>query len=211
MLVHEELTLVEALSKAVESRVKYVSWITTLEGEFFICLGEHEMFLLNSKFDLVLEGLPYSSILEVLQDTANNMIQLLLKVQKNSPFPERLSLKSQDPASLLEYMECGWCTDYMYSCGLFAPFPLKKGNGIIPKAPPSHFRPRSSTHMDFRPSIPFNSIRPPQGKHILTYKGHAFQIPTNMRSELGKEGSYITGKNNTVRFQIEVIYIYIYI
>lgn len=111
----------DSLSRILKSPITYITLVTHNEGkEYFLCIGSHSFFIIDSKLDDIEAEVFYAHVQRVVVDTSKSKLLLIqLSDNRTSNVPGKLILKTENRRALTDQLKAAWKTDYMFRLGKY--------------------------------------------------------------------------------------------
>jgi len=108
----------EALSLILKSPITYLASVQHKEEHYFLCIGSHSFFIVDSKLETVKAEVFFAHVQRLILDTSKNKyIFLQLHENRDPNVPLKLILSTENRSALVEQIKSAWKADHMFRLG----------------------------------------------------------------------------------------------
>ena len=116
----------EALSTIVGAKLKYLSLVKKDDSDWYVCLGEHNMYFIEEDLTEYFDPIPYDSVIGInISENQKGVLQVLTKKDK-SRRKDSIVIITDSPKEFLKCFQLYWQTDKMFRFNKFEVFSVNK-------------------------------------------------------------------------------------
>jgi len=108
----------DSLSLILKSPITYLAFVQHNEDNYFLCVGSHSFFIVDSKLDTVKAEVFFAHVQRIILDTSKNKyIFIQLHENRDPNVPIKLILCTENRTALVEQLKSAWKADHMFRLG----------------------------------------------------------------------------------------------
>jgi len=108
----------DALSQLLKSPITYVTLVEHNNKEYFICIGTHSFFIIDSDLESIKAEVFYAHVQKLVIDTGKYKFLLIqLTDNRDANVPGKMILCTENRKVLVDHIKSAWKTDHMYRLG----------------------------------------------------------------------------------------------